>query len=327
MNILLSICIPTYNRLDYLLDNLSHLLPQINRYKEEVELIISDNHSPTDPCQQLRELGDKFGVVISYYRQQENIGVDRNIEYVTKKATGDYLYILGDDDVLSPSFLDIVLPILKTHEFGAIHYGRLVGDENCSNNKLHNPLYKDTYLKFSANEFIKECLSTPNLLSSIIVEKECWDRGIQKVNKEYYGYNWFANCYYGIIEISKPCLLYYFPLLLMRNPQRGWAKFWPLYSVVGLSDLFFDLDKLVPGVYNLWIKRLHDVRFYNLTLILMQVYSFRDFYRKNKYKFYPHLNKYERAYFNYWLYTPIPRISDMVVMAFQRLKRIFEKTM
>lgn len=310
MQKLLTIAIPTYDRLDYLLDNLAHLLPQMKKYKNEIELIISDNHSPNDPYPNIFELCSQFGVDIVYCRHDVNIGADQNIEYVANKSSGDYLFILGDDDILSPSFLHIIVPILRTHEYGAIHYGRLIGDANCSNNRIHNSIYEDTLLKVSAKDFIRKCLSAPNLLTSIIVDKECWIKGSYLAKDKYYGYNWFARYYLGALELSKPCLIYYFPLLIMRNPSRVWSMSWPLYAIVGLGDLFKDIDTSVPGVYDLWIQRLHDKRYYSLKRMLRQVYPYRDYYRDKKREFYPHLTKYERAFFNYWLYTPFPRISN-----------------
>ena len=42
---LLSICIPTYNRYEYLISNLEILMPQVAKFADKIEVLINDNAS------------------------------------------------------------------------------------------------------------------------------------------------------------------------------------------------------------------------------------------------------------------------------------------
>lgn len=55
-DMLLSICIPTYNRKKYLVETLRHVLSQLDSFRNEVELLISDNCSPDSPEREIRDL-------------------------------------------------------------------------------------------------------------------------------------------------------------------------------------------------------------------------------------------------------------------------------
>lgn len=106
----LSICIPTYNRLGYLRELLASMLAQIDALDSDaVELIVSDNVST-----------DGTGVYCSsiqrpYFRfwtNELNIGGDRNFLKCITEAQGKYVWLVGDDDVVSDGAILKVLTIL-----------------------------------------------------------------------------------------------------------------------------------------------------------------------------------------------------------------------
>lgn len=320
-NPVLSIAIPTYNRHDYLLENLINLLPQLTGYGSEIELIISDNCSEVNYQEELLNICNKHGVDLRFYRQETNIGGESNNAFLFSKVTGDYVYLMGDDDILSSNFIDIIIPLLRSKKYGIIHFGRLNGDAKCSNTKMHDPIFTKTIEEYSVGDFIKRVLSSSNFMSSIIVKKECIELGRKHNIDKYIGYQWLANYLFGAIELDKPCLYYYFPLVIMRNPARGWDSIWPYYAIVGMSNLFRDLDAKVSGVYDKWMERLHDERFYEMELMLSSVSSNKEFYRSKKCEFYPHLTEQERRFFNYWLWTPFPRFSKKAYFSiFRRIR-------
>ena len=100
----LSLCIPTYNRAHLLESALMSVVPQVKDLGPGVELIISDNCS-TDNT---RELVERFrqDCSIRYHRQEQNIGVVRNVlSVVETMAAGKFCWIIGDDDMLRPGAL------------------------------------------------------------------------------------------------------------------------------------------------------------------------------------------------------------------------------
>ena len=108
---LLSICIPTYNRADWLCLSLKFLLPQITRANGLVELIVSDNCSE-DHTSQVAEEAQEYGP-FRYHRNESNIGANPNMHLlVSALALGRYIWVLGDDDLVREEAVAIVCEAL-----------------------------------------------------------------------------------------------------------------------------------------------------------------------------------------------------------------------
>jgi glycosyltransferase involved in cell wall biosynthesis len=82
----ISICIPTYNREQLIGDCLDSVVSQINDNNLSlIEIIISDNAS-TDNTKKIVETYQQKYSNISYYRNDSNLGLIRNIIKVTTYA-------------------------------------------------------------------------------------------------------------------------------------------------------------------------------------------------------------------------------------------------
>ena len=111
---LLSICMPTYNRACLLEQMLRSLVPQVKTFSPEVELIVSDNCS-TDNTREVVERARAWGP-IRYHRNTRNEGAARNIMLLTNElASGEFAWIIPDDDIVRPDGVDRVLAVLRAH--------------------------------------------------------------------------------------------------------------------------------------------------------------------------------------------------------------------
>jgi glycosyltransferase involved in cell wall biosynthesis len=111
---LLSICIPTYNRcgsLDLLLNQISDL---IKNYDSDLEICISDNNSNDDTSAIIKKWIKIFP--INHYKNEKNIGFSRNVDKLLCAATGKWMCIVGDDDLLIPANIEYILNILRSAE-------------------------------------------------------------------------------------------------------------------------------------------------------------------------------------------------------------------
>lgn len=111
---LLSICIPTYNRIKYLTRLLNSILPEVSQFGNKVEIIINDNAS-VDNTKETIELMLKDHPSIRYYRNTDNQGADFNISDVFNKAQGRFAWVIGDDDYLLPGALLHIISVLSKH--------------------------------------------------------------------------------------------------------------------------------------------------------------------------------------------------------------------
>lgn len=100
---LISICIPHYNRAEYLIKVLDTIKEQ--SYKS-IEVIISDDCSKDNSSSVIPEYiknietpGDQ--IKFKYIRQPKNLGYDGNLRASLEAGLGEYLFILGNDDALN----------------------------------------------------------------------------------------------------------------------------------------------------------------------------------------------------------------------------------
>ncbi|MBV5328082.1 MAG: glycosyltransferase family 2 protein, partial [Chlorobium sp.] len=119
---LLSITIPTWNRAAFLRLNLDQLATQLEENSEAIEILISDNYS-TDETQAVVIDYQQKGLPIRSIRNTENIGSDCNIAQCFNEATGRYVMILGDDDLLVDGALSLLVGLLEKNNYGVISLG------------------------------------------------------------------------------------------------------------------------------------------------------------------------------------------------------------
>lgn len=112
--ILLSICIPTYNRELYLASTLESIVSQLDEYtRSKVEICISDNASSDDTEALVEEYRKKHPHIV-FYRWPQNMGADRNYLRVVEIANGEFCWLFGSDDVMMPGAITRVLAELET---------------------------------------------------------------------------------------------------------------------------------------------------------------------------------------------------------------------
>ena len=107
---LLTIAIPTYSRAHFLEGLLEGLFDQLV-VETRVELLISDNAS-TDNTQSLISSFRARGLAIRSIRNETNLGADRNILQCYLQASGTYVWVFSDDDLILPGAVERVLGVL-----------------------------------------------------------------------------------------------------------------------------------------------------------------------------------------------------------------------
>ncbi len=92
----LSVLLPTYNRADLLETTLDRVLRQSFT---DYEVVVSDDCSTDDT----REAALRFGDArIRYHRTPRNLGYGRNLAFGAAHVRGEFLFLLGHDDLLLP---------------------------------------------------------------------------------------------------------------------------------------------------------------------------------------------------------------------------------
>ncbi|MDQ2832349.1 MAG: glycosyltransferase [Acidobacteriota bacterium] len=120
---LITIAIPTYNRSRYLRCLLDSLAPQLrpgSQHNGLVELLVSDNASSDDTQATLDEHRHQ-GLVFRNIRNHTNLGADGNIAQCFTEASGQYVWIIGDDDVVLPGGIRILIDLLLREDLDLVH--------------------------------------------------------------------------------------------------------------------------------------------------------------------------------------------------------------
>ncbi|MFM7903760.1 MAG: glycosyltransferase, partial [Microcystis sp.] len=101
-----TVCIPTYNRADYLTYSINSVLRQTY---EDFELIVCDDGSSDRTPEVVAAFQDSR---IIYLRHPQNMGRSLNMRSGFTAAQGEYFIKFDDDDGLTPEFLAKTVPIL-----------------------------------------------------------------------------------------------------------------------------------------------------------------------------------------------------------------------
>lgn len=109
-HLLLSICIPTYNRAEYLRGALENITSD-PAFDDRVEIIISDNASEDNTEEIGKEYARKYAN-IKYFRNEKNIR-DANFKLSFERASGKYLKLFNDTLRFKENSLSTILDILS----------------------------------------------------------------------------------------------------------------------------------------------------------------------------------------------------------------------
>ena len=102
----LSICIPTYNRPNQIPNCLNSIYISQKNTNLDFEVCVSDNGSSYDVKKIIDQYKDKFKIVLNI--NKENLGYQPNLQKVISIASGEFVWVIGDDDLLTTDALKFV---------------------------------------------------------------------------------------------------------------------------------------------------------------------------------------------------------------------------
>ena len=108
---LLSICIPTYNRPNQLPNCLHSIYLAKKNSNLDFEVCISDNGSNYDVTKIIQPYEDKLKIRLN--KNKVNLGYQPNLLKTISIATGEYVWAIGDDDLLIPGSLQKIEKLLN----------------------------------------------------------------------------------------------------------------------------------------------------------------------------------------------------------------------
>lgn len=173
---LLTIGIPTFNgarRIGHTLESVLKQLPK--ELESQVDILVSDNASTDDTSAIIQAFQARHSVRITYSKNNENLGYDRNVDMLFKKASGKYVWMLGDDDVLREGALQRVLALLKQHpglKAVQVNFDKYdpALDHIVEQVQIPDDLYCD-----NAESFLLNSRGRYGAISALIIDRDAWN--------------------------------------------------------------------------------------------------------------------------------------------------------
>ena len=177
----LAIAIPTFNEHFFLEKNLETLLPQLEMYKDEVDLYVFDNNSSDNTfliCNNLFKNKSNC----NYKKNSENIGIFKNQLQCLKLEGYEYINVLGSDDLIIPGGVSKILNKINQNIFSIIYLNYFSFEEN-----YQNP--KSFFAPEKSVEFSRpyDLLNYPSVghFSGFIFKADCLKRHLDKLLNKY----------------------------------------------------------------------------------------------------------------------------------------------
>ncbi len=237
----LSICIATYNRADVIGQTLDSIISQI---RQEVEIVVADGASTDDTAVVVQRYQDQCPS-LRYYRLPVKGGVDRDYCHAVSSATGEYCWLLTDDDIIKPGAINKILELLP-HKYSLVILNAEVWDRSLTHRMKDKQLRlaEDTFYQASSREtlFI-ETVQYLSFIGAVVIDRALWNA---RIKGPYIGTEFV---HVGIIfqeDLPNGAFAVAEPYIMIRYGNAQWSSRyfavwmirWPdlLWSFSGISD-------------------------------------------------------------------------------------------
>lgn len=156
MNPILSICVPTFNRHESLKLLIDTIYNQI-KFNSKVELVVSDNNSNDNTQNILKKYSEIENIRI--YKNNSNIGAVGNILKLTQVlAKGDYVWVIGDDDLLIPGAIDKLVKLIENNRHIGYFFVNHIYESSKNRESIYNEIKNFKLREFTNNSYL--CFDT-----------------------------------------------------------------------------------------------------------------------------------------------------------------------
>lgn len=274
----LTIGIPTYNGGKYIKETIESVLNQKSLFDfKEIEILISDNASTDSTKEIIEKYLIKYPSLISYHRNEKNIGYDRNVDLLFKKAKGEYVEILGDDDFYKDEFcLDKVLKAIKSNnEIGVVLLS--VDFLNITTNEILKGFRIEKDLIFeNGDDFFSTTKWGTSAVSSLIIRKELWNKAELE---KYFDSQWIhIGALLSILKGSIKSMVISNPIIIVRTSNNRWERNGNQLEC-GLKHLNIFTEMLKMGykkeTYEIFLKDRYETNFRDILFLKPKRYKER----------------------------------------------------
>ena len=266
----LSICIPTLNREDFIEETLQSIL--INNSKE-IEVVIVDGNKNTET----QNIASKYltaGININYMKSDLCAGMDLDVIQAVTNSSGEYCWLMSDDDTLINNAIDTVLKKLESNNdiylmniFYCDRELKKFGKSNFLSNKRIENVFNIACMN-SFSDYIKNSTSNNALLCfmpAVVFKRKHWINYDNQPEDFVYGYNHVFKLFDPINFLSEYFIEYIEePLLMNRSFNDSYSSSGILkrYLIdfegyIKLSEQLFRKNQFIKNIFIGNMKKEH----------------------------------------------------------------------
>lgn len=255
----LTFAIPTYNGAEFLAGAIDSIINEVAAEKfEDVEVLISDNCS-TDGT---REIAEKYQAAypgrVRYRRNAVNAGYDRNVDRAVREAKGEYVWLIGDDDYLSPGAVAVIRA--KLLALGEPRPAALIAPADHYNMVRKEMVYAarppaDKVCP-DGNAFFESAMWSTSSMGSVLVNRDAW---LKTDLSDAFGSNWAHLA--GLIKIMKnrPGVVLASPPVIVRIRNPRWQGNFGNQLSAGFTHLEIlsrlDAEGYSPAIFREFVRQ------------------------------------------------------------------------
>lgn len=128
MKAIITIGMPVFNDIDFIEQSIVSIL---NQSEKRFILIISDDGA-SDGSEEICKKYASIDQRIKYIRQEKNLGISRNMEFLIAQSGTEYFMWAADDDLWHQDFISEHISNLEKDYFGVVSFGQydLIDEDN-----------------------------------------------------------------------------------------------------------------------------------------------------------------------------------------------------
>jgi abequosyltransferase len=181
-NPLLSICIATYNRADFIGETLDSIICQLS---DEVEIVVVDGAS-TDNTQTVMELYAGKCPRLRYIRLPQKGGVDQDFCKAVEYANGEYCWLFPDDDLFKPGAVQRILQELRNnHTLVVVNANVMNRDFSIQfQSSMLDNTEDEIYQPDDLDALFNRIVPTISFIGCVVIKRDTW---LQREHRRYFG--------------------------------------------------------------------------------------------------------------------------------------------
>lgn len=139
---LVSVIVPVYNQSKYIEETLSSIMEQSY---SNIEVLISDDCSTDSSVEIISSFLNSYlgSVEIKFFKQESNLGISKNINFLIENIKGVYLVLFSGDDLMMPDKIHKQVSLMLNDAECSICYHDVVVFDSSNNKRLC--LYSDRH--------------------------------------------------------------------------------------------------------------------------------------------------------------------------------------